>query len=104
MKVKHKITFAIILNRDRNVLRQGASRPRAALALAVAQGTIATKADSRIDAGHHQKIYHYFLLFLSLFFFTVSSSAQRILSLEEAIANTLQKNYDIILSGNDSTI
>jgi len=33
-----------------------------------------------------------------------SSTGQRILTLEEAIANTLQKNYDIILSKNDSAI
>src|SRR6476661_6222090 len=43
--------------------------------------------------------------FLSLFIFTASSSyAQRILTVEEAVANALQKNYDIILSRNDSTI
>ena len=39
------------------------------------------------------------LLFTSFF-----SSAQKILTLDEAIANTLQKNYDIILSRNDSAI
>src|SRR5262245_21083918 len=40
-----------------------------------------------------------------IFSFVVSSSAQmRILTLEEAIANALQKNYDIQLSKNDSTI
>src|SRR5438552_6806931 len=33
-----------------------------------------------------------------------SSTGQRILTLEEAIANTLQKNYDILLSKNDSAI
>ena len=42
---------------------------------------------------------------MSLFIFTASSSyAQRILTVEEAVANALQKNYDIILSRNDSTI
>ena len=33
-----------------------------------------------------------------------SSAQQRILTLEEAIANALQKNYDIILARNDSTV
>ena len=60
----------------------------------------ATRTDSSNGAG---KIIHHF--FLSLFIFTVSSSyAQRILTVEEAVANALQKNYDIILSRNDSTI
>jgi outer membrane protein len=45
------------------------------------------------------------LITFFFFSFVVSSSAQmRILTLEEAIANTLQKNYDIQLSRNDSTI
>jgi len=44
-------------------------------------------------------------IFLLLFtFLTASSYAQRILTVEQAIANALQKNYDIILSRNDSTI
>jgi len=60
----------------------------------------ATRTDSSNGAG---KIIHHF--FLSLFIFTGSSSyAQRILTVEEAVANALQKNYDIILSRNDSTI
>ena len=60
----------------------------------------ATRTDSSNGAG---KIINHF--FLSLFIFTVSSSyAQRILTVEEAVANALQKNYDIILSRNDSTI
>jgi len=47
-------------------------------------------------------IHHFFL---SLFILTASSSyAQRVLTVEEAVANALQKNYDIILSRNDSTI
>jgi outer membrane protein TolC len=33
-----------------------------------------------------------------------SSAQQRILTLEEAISNALQKNYDIILAKNDSTV
>ncbi len=42
---------------------------------------------------------------MSLFILTASSSyAQRILTVEEAVASALQKNYDIILSRNDSTI
>ena len=37
-----------------------------------------------------------------LLLITISSTAQRILSLEEAIATALQNNYDILLSKNDS--
>jgi outer membrane protein TolC len=56
-------------------------------------------------AGYPKKTICYFFLFLSIFSLTaVSLSAQKILTLEEAIANTLQKNYDIILSKNDSTL
>src|SRR5438552_18888631 len=43
------------------------------------------------------------LFFLLLFFLSVPSGAQKVLSLDSAIANALQKNYDIILSRNDST-
>jgi outer membrane protein TolC len=50
-----------------------------------------------------KRIIHY--LFLLFFIFIASASyAQRILTVEEAVANALQKNYDIILSRNDSTI
>ena len=43
--------------------------------------------------------------FLSiLLFIAISSSAQRILSLEEAIASALKNNYDILLSRNDSLV
>ena len=50
-----------------------------------------------------KRVIHHF--FLSLFILTASSSyAQRVLTVEEAVANALQKNYDIILSRNDSTI
>src|SRR6266498_2862764 len=44
------------------------------------------------------------ILLLILVLIALSPSAQRILTLEEAIANTLQKNYDIVLSKNDSAI
>jgi outer membrane protein len=47
------------------------------------------------------------ILYLSLFLFVFIASpsyAQTILTVEEAVANALQKNYDIILSRNDSTI
>jgi outer membrane protein len=65
-------------------------------------GRRATKADSCNIAGNQKIIHHIFLFFL---IFTASSSyAQKILTVEEAIANALQKNYDIILSRNDSTI
>jgi outer membrane protein TolC len=66
-------------------------------------GQAATMADSNNGAGKQKKIIHHF--FLPLFIFTAfSSHAQRILTVEEAVANALQKNYDIILSRNDSTI
>ena len=44
------------------------------------------------------------LLLLSILLIGFSSSAQKVLTLDEAIANALQKNYDIILSKNDSVI
>ena len=66
-------------------------------------GQAATRANSSNDAGKQKKIIHYYFLFL--FIFTASAlHAQRILTVEEAVANALQKNYDIILSRNDSTI
>jgi len=40
----------------------------------------------------------------ALLLIALSSSAQRILSLEEAIATALQNNYDILLSKNDSAV
>src|SRR5947208_3398084 len=44
-------------------------------------------------------------IFLLLFIFlAISSQAQKILTLEEAVGNALEKNYDIILSENDSAI
>jgi outer membrane protein TolC len=58
--------------------------------------------DSSNTAGHKKLIPP---IFLSLFIvLAVSSQAQRILTVEEAVASALQKNYDIILSRNDSTI
>ena len=50
-----------------------------------------------------KKIIYYFFLCLFTFNGAVSYS-QRVLTVEEAVANALQKNYDIILSRNDSTI
>ena len=62
-----------------------------------------TKADGRNAARKPKKIIHQSFLFL--FILAASSSyAQRVLTVEEAISNALQKNYDIILSRNDSTI
>ena len=50
-----------------------------------------------------RKIAHYF--FLCLFIFNGPLSyTQRVLTVEEAVASALQKNYDILLSRNDSTI
>src|SRR6266496_1306041 len=44
-------------------------------------------------------------IIIALVLISVSSFAQqRILTLEEAIANSLQKNYDILLAKNDSTV
>src|SRR5262249_1382168 len=50
-----------------------------------------------------KKIIHGCFLFLFVFIAS-SSDAQRMLTVEEAVANALQKNYDISLSRNDSTI
>ena len=47
---------------------------------------------------------HYLIALLIFLVPSLSASAQKILSLEEAIANALDKNYDIILSRNDSAI
>src|SRR5438477_1049167 len=44
------------------------------------------------------------LLLLTILLTADSAWAQRTLTLDEAISNTLQKNYDIILSRNDSAI
>ena len=43
-------------------------------------------------------------LLLGLLFFCFSAMAQKILSLEEAIATALQNNYDILLARNDSAV
>jgi outer membrane protein TolC len=67
--------------------------------------SVATKAERSNAAGNQKRISCLSLCFLpALFFISISSPAQRILTLEEAIANALQKNYDIILSRNDSTV
>jgi len=55
------------------------------------------------SATGYEKSFPAILLFL--FILTAFSSyAQKILTVEEAVASALQKNYDIILSRNDSTI
>src|SRR5438034_4975620 len=68
-------------------------------------GSVGTAGKYTASCGQ-KKIIHYFkLVFLpALVLIAVSSPAQRILTLDEAIANALQKNYDIILSRNDSAI
>ena len=66
-------------------------------------GRQATKAESCNDARRQKKIIQHIFLFLFLFT-ALSSYSQRILTVEEAVAAALQKNYDIILSRNDSTI
>jgi len=62
-----------------------------------------TKADSSKEARKQTNIISPFVLFLFIFI-APTSFGQRILTVEEAIASALQKNYDIILSRNDSTI
>ncbi len=62
----------------------------------------ATGDDSSYAAGHKKFIPSIFLLLF--IFLAVSSQAQKILTLEEAVGNALEKNYDIILSRNDSAI
>jgi outer membrane protein len=47
---------------------------------------------------------HLFILCSACFLLPVSSKAQKLLTLEEAIATALQYNYDIILSKNDSAV
>jgi len=63
----------------------------------------ATKAGSCNEVRKQKKIIHHIVLLLFLFI-ALSSYAQRILTVEEAVASALQKNYDIILSRNDSII
>ncbi len=86
---KNKIAISNMVRKEQNV-----------------QVSDTTEADSSNGAGKQQKTTHYLTLFSIpvLFLISVSSSAQKILTLEEAIGNTLQKNYDIILSRNDSAI
>ena len=69
-----------------------------------AERSVATEAEGRNEADKKQKLISH-LTSCSLFLFmALASSAQKILTLEEAIANSLQKNYDIILARNDSAI
>ena len=56
----------------------------------------------RIAASRQRSVLFIFPLLTLLF--SSSLFAQRVLTLEEAISNALQKNYDIILSRNDSTL
>src|ERR1051326_9633536 len=63
----------------------------------------ATKIDSGTGAGYIKNLVA-FLLLLTILLTASSAWAQRILTLDSAIANALQKNYDIILSRNDSAI
>ena len=86
MNKQHKIVSSTMLNKEQN-----------------AKVSDTTEADSSYGVGN-QKLTRYFkfIPLPLLFLISISSSAQKILTLEEAIANTLQKNYDIILSRNDS--
>ena len=59
--------------------------------------------NNRLEDVNQKRIALYFCL--SMLIFNASlSHAQRILTVEEAVANALQKNYDINLSRNDSTV
>jgi outer membrane protein len=89
----YQITVTKMLNSDKNSEECDATAADSSLGLAE-------------TAGKQKKIICYFkLLFVPvLFLIAVSSPAQRILTLDEAIANALQKNYDIILSRNDSAM
>ncbi len=49
-------------------------------------------------------LYRTFILLTAIFFISAVCCAQKILSVDEAIANALQKNYGIILAKNDSAI
>src|SRR5947207_7298702 len=84
MNKKNKMAFSIVLNRIDKV-----------------QGSDTTGAESSNAVDKQKKNTVLLIIFVLIAF---SSTAQRILTLEEAIANTLQKNYDIILSKNDSAI
>src|SRR5687767_2126358 len=46
----------------------------------------------------------YKILLPVLFFLTTHASAQRLLSIEEAVATALQNNYNILLAKNDSMV
>jgi outer membrane protein TolC len=51
-----------------------------------------------------RRSFHRSVLYSALSFFVCSLHAQKLLTLEEAIATALQHNYDIILSKNDSAV
>jgi outer membrane protein len=112
MNKKNKIEFSIMLNRIEKV--QGSPDDECSDALVGIETFIVSDRDADRKRRHDttgaessngvdkQKKNTALLIISALIAF--SSSAQRILTLEEAIANTLQKNYDIILSKNDSAI
>jgi len=80
-----------MLKKDKNV-HSGAQRDRDT-----------TKIDRGNGAGYLKNVVS-FLLLVTILLTAGSAGAQRILTLDSAIANALQKNYDIILSRNDSAI
>ena len=96
MKVIDQTTPARVRGRDKNLQEFDPRQSR--------QTTVDVNNGDK--AGKQIKITSYNKLFFSalLILIVSSSSAQRTLTLEEAIANTLEKNYDIILSKNDSAI
>jgi len=109
---KNKIEFSIMLNRIEKV--QVSPDDECSDALVGIETFIVSDRDAdrkrRHDTTGAEKSYAVdkqkknTALLLILVLIALSSSAQRILTLEEAIANTLQKNYDIVLSKNDSAI
>ncbi len=109
---KNKIEFSIMLNRIEKV--QVSPDDECSDALVGIETFIVSDRDAdrkrRHDTTGAEKSYAVdkqkknTTLLLILVLIALSSSAQRILTLEEAIANTLQKNYDIVLSKNDSAI
>jgi len=113
MNKKHKIGFTIILRppvirrlRRKNNAQSQLEEDSAGI-MKTRKAMSARRRHQPFRAGRKGTDITRYVKFISLpllLLITISSSAQKILSLEEAIANTLQKNYDIILSGNDSAI
>jgi outer membrane protein TolC len=104
MKVNRKTTFSDMPNRDKNVQVSNRAGQNLSERLRIIYTTAIASAHA-VSIGGRIITDRSKLFFLSIFVLTaVSSPAQKILTLDEAIANALQKNYDILLSRNDSAI